>query len=344
MKITMRSGHGHFQTDTRDNLTGRVVDDLLRQVLGQPGPSSWALLDFPAHTNVGDSAIWLGTLSIMENHFGQRPSYVTRARQFPTGLKQFMPEGPIFLLGGGNFGDVWAGHWEHRVELLRRFHDRKIVQLPQSIHFQDLDGEALRQTRSAIADHPDFVLMVRDDFSMAFATTYFECPVVLCPDFAYGLGEFRANFTPTDPISALLRDDRERSLESFDTAVSGSEIPINDWIHSNKPPLSVRLLPKLTGWMPFVLGPLAKPLNAAFCAWGVSNLARGLDLLGSAEVVITDRLHGHILCSLLQKPHVVMNNANGKVFGYLETWPDDGLTWSATNLDQAIDIARGLRT
>ena len=142
----------------------------------------------------------------------------------------------------------------------------------------------------------------------------------------------------------MLRDDRERSLESFDTAVSGSEIPINDWIHSNKPPLSVRLLPKLTGWMPFVLGPLAKPLNAAFCAWGVSNLARGLDLLGSAEVVITDRLHGHILCSLLQKPHVVMNNANGKVFGYLETWPDDGLTWSATNLDQAIDIARGLRT
>lgn len=342
MKRTERPGHGHFQSDTHGNPTQRVIDDILKKVLGEPGQNTWALLDFPAHTNVGDSAIWLGTLSIIENHFGQPPSYVTRARQFPTGLKQFMPEGPIFLLGGGNFGDVWAGHWEHRVELLRRFRDRRIIQLPQSIHFQDLDGEALRKTRDAIAHHPDFVLMVRDDICMEFATAHFECPVVLCPDFACGLGKPRANSTPTIPISALLRDDRERSLKNFNTAVSSSDIPISDWIHSSKPPPLVRLLPKLSVRMPIVLGPLAKPLNAAFRAWGEGNLARGLDLLGSAKVVITDRLHGHILCSLMQKPHVVMDNANGKVFGYLETWPDDGLTWPATNMDQAIDIARDL--
>ena len=36
-------------------------------------------------------------------------------------------------------------------------------------------------------------------------------------------------------------------------------------------------------------------------------------MLARGEVVITDHLHGHILCSLMQIPHVVLDSRTGKV-------------------------------
>ena len=46
-----------------------------------------------------------------------------------------MPTGPIFIHGGGNFGDLWAAHQEFRERVLERFPDRQIIQFPQSIHY-----------------------------------------------------------------------------------------------------------------------------------------------------------------------------------------------------------------
>jgi exopolysaccharide biosynthesis protein PssK len=36
--------------------------------------------------------------------------------------------------------------------------------------------------------------------------------------------------------------------------------------------------------------------------------------------VITDRLHAHILCLLMDIPHVVVDNSYGKVRSFVETW------------------------
>ena len=37
-------------------------------------------------------------------------------------------------------------------------------------------------------------------------------------------------------------------------------------------------------------------------------------------MVVTDRLHGHILCSLLDIPHVLLDNADQKLSAYHNTW------------------------
>jgi exopolysaccharide biosynthesis predicted pyruvyltransferase EpsI len=42
--------------------------------------------------------------------------------------------------------------------------------------------------------------------------------------------------------------------------------------------------------------------------------------LSRGRVVITDRLHGHILCLLLGLPHVLLDNSIGKLSAYFETW------------------------
>jgi exopolysaccharide biosynthesis predicted pyruvyltransferase EpsI len=50
---------------------------------------------------------------------------------------------------------------------------------------------------------------------------------------------------------------------------------------------------------------------------------RGIDILSAGEVVVTDKLHGHLLCVLLGIPHVVLDNSYGKVSGTLDAWTGD---------------------
>ena len=65
---------------------------------------------------------------------------------------------------------------------------------------------------------------------------------------------------------------------------------------------------------------------------------RGIDLLGSARQVITDRMHGHIMCVLIDRPHCVLDNSYGKTSGLISAW-------NTTNSDRSClvgDVAEAL--
>ena len=40
--------------------------------------------------------------------------------------------------------------------------------------------------------------------------------------------------------------------------------------------------------------------------------------------MITDRLHAHILCTLLDHPHIALDNSYGKLKGFIEAWTGGG--------------------
>src|SRR5512141_721889 len=92
----------------------RVLDPLLR---GTPGV---ALLDFPSHSNVGDSAIWLGERALLRS-IGAPVRYCADLESFdPEACRAAHPEGGAILLhGGGNLGDVWPRHQEFRERVIR---------------------------------------------------------------------------------------------------------------------------------------------------------------------------------------------------------------------------------
>src|SRR5215510_13090808 len=66
----------------------------------------YALLDFPNHSNVGDSAIWAGERVYLRQYWGRDPSYVCEHNLDTRALADAIDDGPILLHGGGNFGDV----------------------------------------------------------------------------------------------------------------------------------------------------------------------------------------------------------------------------------------------
>jgi pyruvyl transferase EpsO len=73
------------------------------------------------------------------------------------------------------------------------------------------------------------------------------------------------------------------------------------------------------------------------------RLRFGAQMLGRSDVVVTDRLHGHILSLLLGKPHVVLDNSYGKVRSFFETWTSAASVahW-ASSADDAAATARRL--
>ena len=78
-----------------------------------------------------------------------------------------------------------------------------------------------------------------------------------------------------------------------------------------------------------------------------------METLAHGRVVVTDRLHGHILSTLAGIPHVVLDNASGKSRAMYETWTSscesvrfaedlDGATALASELLAASPAAAGV--
>src|SRR6266567_1564979 len=130
----------------RDQSNTQVISTLqskIDEVLAPLVPKSghFALLDFPDHANVGDSAIWLGEIEYFYKKHKLHPAYVCATHNYSeVALKKALPEGTIFIHGGGNFGDIWPAHQDFREMVLGHFPNHKIIQLPQTIHFSSREA------------------------------------------------------------------------------------------------------------------------------------------------------------------------------------------------------------
>lgn len=274
---------------------------------------AFALLDFPDHSNVGDAAIFLGELEIFAKTSLSRPAYVSQAGPFLSSVGNRCPEGPLFLHGGGNFGDLWPRHHSYRLRVIERYRDRRIVQLPQTLHFRNRN--TLDATARAIGRHRDFHLMVRDTASLAFAQKHFDCAVSLVPDAAHALTWDSVG--DGSGVLILARADKERRGQGL-ASLMKSHGRVEDWAETRE-----ARRPALTPWQAIrsQFGMAASGmLLEAFEARSQQRVAAGMALLSSAEVVVSDRLHAHILCEVISKPHVVVDNSYGKVSSYIETW------------------------
>ena len=296
----------------------------------EPG-APYALVDFPDHPNVGDSAIYTGELEFLDAHAQRPPSYVCGTRYYRGDLAQFCPEGPILIHGGGNFGDVWRGHQLFRERILREYPDRKVVQLAQSIHFSD---PARRDDAARVIDaHPDFTLLVRDRESFDLASRHFDCAVQMCPDAAHNMWHLPPTKPPSYPILSVLRRDHEGQGDEILPYMRGLG-PVEDWDrHFWARSLSDRVIER-------IISPRLPP-NALLMrhrermyrrqAW--NRVHHGVAILQRGALLVSDRLHVHLLAGLMRRPHITMDNFYGKISRYIDAWGEDGLVVRVQDLD-----------
>ena len=324
----------------------RILTSTMASVL--PRGTRCGLVMYPDHWNAGDSAIWWGTRQLLDR-LGVVVDYACDPWSYdPRRLRTALPEGPILLLGGGNFGDVYGREQGLRLRALEDFSDRKIIQLPQSIWFRS--PAALDQMSSLLARRPNFTLLVRDEASLALAHEHFPSTAAsLCPDAALALElpavELPAVERRADvPVMALWRNDSESSAVlpplpegwiSRDWTLPGGILPADE---ARQLTTAARSFKEWVGNPPAIAEPcpLRRRLAWRHMPWLWDHLAedrtlRGCRILAHGRVVITNRLHAHLLCTMMELPHVVCDTSNGKVFAYRDTWSRD---WES--VDQSI--------
>ncbi len=307
-------------TDTHPDaaLIGRLQSTLLSTLRALHDGQPYALLDFPWYANVGDSVLWLGARRALADVTGCDPSYGAGQANYSTNaLAKALPTGTIYLLGGGNFGDLYPNHQAFRVRVLREFPQHRIVQLPQSIHFRSVASQ--EEIRHALAMHGNSVLMVRDRSSHSLASTLGAAAIHLVPDLAFGLGvRTRPHEAHLDRF-ALRRADKESASDNNADWQPADRTA--DWPASIIPPLWRRLAYRLTRGAGRVPSPLPQRAQIAILdALAARRVAVGERLLSSAQCVQTDRLHGHLMCLLLGIPHDVIDNSTGKISALIDTW------------------------
>lgn len=299
----------------RELLT-RQISSLVRR------GGSYALLDFPQHSNVGDNAIWLGERALLAEIMGDDPAYVCTYKTFDAEtLQSACPTGPIFLHGGGNFGDIWPVHQAFRERILDQMGGRKVIQLPQSISFSD--PRRAQDLRERIAKHGDFHLLVRDGASLSFAQDTLNCAAQSVPDAAVGMGAIARRGPLRSDIALLLRTDKEKAIQDESCLLDLPASRAFDWLDEGELfKKQVALFAKIRSYAAGGLDPNRRRL-IAFDVTAGARVARGLRMLSSGKIVITDRLHAHILSMLLDIPHIAMDNNYGKISNYVHAWDED---------------------
>ncbi len=303
------------------------------------GHRQCALLDFPDHGNVGDSAIWSGEIEAL-GIMGVDIAYVATGLSFDAKvLRERMPAGVILIHGGGNFGTIWLECQAHREAVLAGFTDYPIIQLPQSIHYDD--AAALERTRALIAAHPDFKMLVRDEPSRAISEDRLGARTIMCPDSAFFLHRRLHRSAPAVDILALARTDRERTTSDLASVLktTGRSFEIADWL--DEPMTASRraaalIWPRAFGRLTRLPG-FFRLLRLAWDGAAWARIRRGCDLLSRGRVVVTDRLHAHILCTMLGIPHVVLDNNYGKVQNFIAAWTSgSALVHRASSPEEAV--------
>ena len=295
----------------------RTIEGVLEPLLPREGPI--ALLDFPQAPNVGDSLIWLGVLAYLRRAGRGAPCYTcTDITYEKATLARRVGKGTILLSGGGNFGDLYPSHQRLREQVIADFPQNRIIQLPQSIHFDT--PVALARAARVIDRHPDLTLLVRDHSSLRLARESFRAPSQLCPDMSFCLGPLPRPTTAGNGIVWLSRIDKETATREPVHAPPGVR-PV-DWVQDDHSLLvrynrfltrNARHRPRLRPWLIPVLGPTYSALLEHRLDRGCRTLARG-------EVVATNRLHGYILSLLMGIPHYFADNSYGKVRSFHEAW------------------------
>jgi exopolysaccharide biosynthesis predicted pyruvyltransferase EpsI len=285
-----------------------------------------ALLDAPNQTNVGDSLIWAGEIAYLRS-LGLRLRYVSDMKTYdPAELRRAMPSGVVLLHGGGNFGDLWLGHQNHRERIVKELPDYRLVQLSQSIFFASEDRA--RQANDIIGAHPDFHLLLRDSLSIERAEKLLpSLTPIFCYDMALGYDPPALKLAPApDSLLIIARQDKE-GVSGLHTAgddwVPGLTTTNTDWhsegwlaVRWQLARRAMKLQHRLVRyrrrlkWIPtfpqWVVQRLIASLNDI-------NIAGALKMYSSAKLIVVDRLHAHVLAILLGINHVALDNNYQKI-------------------------------
>jgi pyruvyl transferase EpsO len=298
-----------------DGLKG-MHEDIYKEI----GCGKVAYLDLPVHFNVGDLLIHRGTENFFKE-YGVNVVYRESKTKWLFKYRQISKADVILFHGGGNFGDLYPDFQRYREKIVKRFPDKKIIVLPQSVYFED--SKNIETSSEIFREHPDIVFYVRDAESIEVARRFSD-NVKMMPDMAHSMHPIKI------PLEVGMGNDVVRTARILNLERLDKESPKIGGLSLNKQPFDWRDLIDQSENLIMNLCKLCFKfsfLNRFACGIYLKltgrTLFKAISYVDGFDIVRTDRLHGYILSVLLGKSVFVVDNSYGKCGRYKSAWLED---------------------
>jgi pyruvyl transferase EpsI len=256
--------------------------------------------------NIGDIAISAAQKQYLENVLIDYEiiSIPISQTRFVLGSikKQVKADDIITIIGGGNMGGIYPDIEELRQLVIKSFPSNRIVCFPQTLDWDDStqSKRALKTIVKTYAQHPDIYIFARESITKSklieLFNKYNNVNIGLVPDIVMSATAESLGATDSLEPSVILRclrDDKEVALSTAQYAIVDKALAsIGYKIESTDTHAG------------------GSQLDETHCA---KLLADKLTQFRAAKLVITDRLHGMILCLLSGTPCLVLPNSNHKI-------------------------------
>jgi pyruvyl transferase EpsO len=298
------------------NAVSQLARTLSNLIAGRP----CVLLDWPSHANVGDHLIWLGQKVIFKDFIGADIIY--QSSYSDVDLSKLKRDNLVILChGGGNFGDLYPHHQKFREDIANAYPENTIIFLPQSIFYNSEENQSA--SHRALATHKNITLFTRDAQSYAVGRSLLDCSNILLgidsafalqPYFPRLLGYFSA--ARTKPLY-LVRRDRESTV-GFDRIPK--DATVIDWVDEAR----IRdVLSDMKCESAIMSNGLGHLIDDYRDLESLRYFLRAVKLFSQASVVVTDRLHAHILALLMGIPCELYDNTYKKNSRFTDIWTRD---------------------
>lgn len=276
-------------------------------VLGDSGSAEALILGSPVYGNYGDSAILLAQMAFLRETLPPQTRILEVSYPEYYRFRDFLrvsvrPGTPIFCTGGGNMGNQWE--WEEllRYNVLADYPQSPVTVFPQTIYYSDSGNPAYTPERAARAYNcrKGLTLTAREISSYHLMQDLFpDTKLLLIPDIVLWSNMNHFGVRPGLRKGALFcrRSDSE-------TAVS--------------PDLWQRLEQELAA-LGYGIRHTEMDSKVGISKRKRAKLVRGkMQEYCTAELVLTDRLHGMVFSALTGTPCIVFGNYNYKIRGTYE--------------------------
>ncbi len=301
-----------------------------------------ALLQFPLDFNVGNHMMWVAAADYLRQR--RAPiAYAAHGQNFDAhALVRAVGDGTILFMGGVTVSRLWPRHAEVKRIVAEACPDNRLVSLPSTMSFVD-DADRC-EAGTIFGNHRDAVLLARDPVSGKSARETFpdNVGVETTHDSTLLLPPQPRRAAPVHDVIWLARDDHEGTGTS-----APDNVEVFDWTHHDPAGMRIlfpgRMFSRVRKLAPMLGSVANRQIAASYERFARYVLASGNRRLDTGKVLVTDRLHPHILCALRSQHSVLLPDRFGKNRAVYEYTSRNYSTvhWADTH-EEAYELAHAL--
>lgn len=255
--------------------------------------------------NVGDLAITYAQIRFLERAFPDavvEPIPISQTVRTLASMQCTVgPDDIITLIGGGNTGDMYDDIQYLREAFIRTFPETLIISFPQTVDFSSswYGRWASRRAQRVYASHKRLGFLARDTRSEASAKALFpSVSIEVAPDIVLTVDAIRPK-SVREGVLVALRDDLEQGIKEAERRALLSALEEIGQVRRRDTHIGARRID---------LAEAEELLEDYWSDWR------------SADVVVTDRLHGMIFATITDTPCVALDSGTGKVSQFYRDW------------------------